>query len=53
MPHSSNGRHQAGGFLALLASGSLLLAAGAAVARPDCGDWNTSEFLKQPQLWIR
>ena len=41
MPHSNNsGRHQAGGILALLASGSL-------VARPDCADWNTPEFFEQ------
>ncbi|MCY3537847.1 MAG: hypothetical protein F4099_01970 [Synechococcus sp. SB0673_bin_10] len=38
--HNSSGRHQAGGILALLAS-SLLLAAGAALARPDwCGLYN-------------
>ena len=47
MTHGSNGRHQAGGLLALLASGSLLLAAGAAVARPDCADWNTYQFFEQ------
>ena len=33
MTHSSSGRHYAGGILALLASGSLLLASCAAVTR--------------------
>ena len=47
MPHNSNGRHQVGGILALLASGSLLLAAGPALARPNCGDWNTWDFFYQ------
>ena len=53
MPHSSSGCHQAGsGILALLVSGSLLLAACASVtrapvARLDCADWNTKEFFKQ------
>jgi len=47
MPHSGNGRHRSGGILALLASGSLLLAAGPALARPDCGDWNTGGFFQQ------
>ena len=53
MPHSSSGCHQAGsGILALLVSGSLLLASCASVtrapvARLDCADWNTKEFFKQ------
>ena len=47
MPHSNSARHQAGGILALLASGFLLLAACAAVARPDCGDWTTKGFFEQ------
>ena len=33
MTHNSSGRHQAGGILALLASGSLLLAVGTTVAQ--------------------
>ena len=45
MTHNSN--HQAGGILALLASGSMLLAACAAVARPDCGDWTTKGVFEQ------
>ena len=46
LPHpNSNGRHRSGGILALLTS-SLLLAAGAALARPDCDDWNTGGFFK-------
>ncbi|MXY62047.1 MAG: hypothetical protein F4Y87_01095 [Synechococcus sp. SB0665_bin_28] len=44
--HNSNGRHRSGGILALLTS-SLLLAAGAAVGRPDCADWNTWDFFYQ------
>ncbi|MCY4172962.1 MAG: hypothetical protein OXF25_02630 [Cyanobacteria bacterium MAG CAR3_bin_5] len=44
--HNSNGRHRSGGILALLTS-SLLLAAGAALARPDCDAWNTSEFSEE------
>lgn len=57
MPHNSNGRHRRGGILALLASGSLLLAScapvdqasadQAPVDRPDCDDWNTTEFFDQ------
>jgi len=46
MTHS-NGCHQAGGLLALLASGVVALASGAAVTRPDCAAWNTWEFFKQ------
>ena len=44
--NNSNGRHRSGGILALLTS-SLLLAAGAALARPDCDDWNTRDFFDQ------
>ena len=44
---NSSGRHQVGGILALLASGSLLLVSCAAVTRPDCGDWNTGGFFHQ------
>ena len=62
MPHNSNGRHQVGGILALLASGSLLLAScapvdqasadqasadQAPVDRTDCDDWNTRDFFYQ------
>ncbi|MYK06869.1 MAG: hypothetical protein F4040_03955 [Synechococcus sp. SB0670_bin_20] len=47
MTHNSNARHQAGGILMLLATGSLLLASCAAVARLDCADWNTREFFRQ------
>ena len=47
MTHSSSGRYQAGGVLALLVSGVVALAAGAAVARPDCADWNAPRFFKQ------
>ncbi|MYE21244.1 MAG: hypothetical protein F4X84_02415 [Synechococcus sp. SB0662_bin_45] len=57
MPHNSNGRHQVGGILALLASGSLLLAScapvdqasadQAPVDRTDCDDWNTRDFFDQ------
>ncbi|MCY4174378.1 MAG: hypothetical protein OXF25_10050 [Cyanobacteria bacterium MAG CAR3_bin_5] len=47
MPHN-NSRHRSGGILALLTS-SLLLAAGAALARPDCDDWNTREFFEKAQ----
>ncbi|MYF35718.1 MAG: hypothetical protein F4226_02670 [Synechococcus sp. SB0678_bin_12] len=47
LPHpNSNGRHRSGGILALLTS-SLLLAAGAAVARPDCDDWPSRGFFRQ------
>jgi len=47
LPHpNSNGRDRSGGILALLTS-SLLLAAGAALARPDCADWNTVQFFKE------
>ena len=35
------------GCLALLASGVVALASGAAIARPDCADWNTPEFFHQ------
>ncbi|MYF20185.1 MAG: hypothetical protein F4218_06100 [Synechococcus sp. SB0677_bin_5] len=45
--HNSNGRHRSGGILALLTS-SLLLAAGAALARPDCDDWTKGhEFFEE------
>ena len=47
MTHSSSGCHQASGILTLLASGVVALASGAAVARPDCGDWNTWRFFEQ------
>ena len=47
LPHpNSNGRHRSGVILALLTS-SLLLAAGATLARPDCAAWNTEEFFNQ------
>ncbi|MXY63482.1 MAG: hypothetical protein F4Y87_08775 [Synechococcus sp. SB0665_bin_28] len=39
MAHSNNsGGRRRGGILALLASGALALAAGAAVARPECAE---------------
>ncbi|MXY18635.1 MAG: hypothetical protein F4Y52_01410 [Synechococcus sp. SB0664_bin_36] len=47
LPHHSSTRRRAGGILALLASGVVALAAGAAVASPDCADWNTREFFEE------